>query len=336
MLVPSADELVAPRSCDSSWLTLGRECADRRDKITPAVCRSVASFFTGSSAPPARRVLPRFAPRGPALRAGASRPSSRTPPATRSGHEERVPRPSERPGHPQLQQCRRRVTARRSNDLRAADPTIEDLHAAVRRQGRCASRRDGLRPPLTPGTDEQVGWLSGRWLSHGRGRERREPRSTRHVPHVFPRPGIERNRGTLRSRGGGPPKRGEAFAMRRSGVRIPQLHQTATPSHQRTPAGGTGFRRCPSALLCSRASPAPRRSEAARSPDDPRCATTCSSWRSTRVRAKPELSPERPPLASHKLAAVCRRSWIRGPGARRTQWPNASPQTRAAGVRSSW
>ena len=120
--------------------------------------------------------------------------------------------------------------------------------------------------------------------------------------------------------------------MRRSGVRLPSAPPDGNPVPPADTTGGTGFRRCPSALLCSRASPAPRRSEAARSPDDPRCATTCSSWRSTRVRAKPELSPGRPPLASHKLAAVCRRSWIRGPGARRTQWPNASPQTRAAGV----
>jgi hypothetical protein len=62
--------------------------------------------------------------------------------------------------------------------LRAADPMAEDLHAAVRPQGRYASLRDGLRPPLPPDTDEQEGWLSGRWLSHA------------HVP--FPDPGAAR------------------------------------------------------------------------------------------------------------------------------------------------
>jgi hypothetical protein len=46
----------------------------------------------------------------------------------------------------------------------------EDLHADARPQGRFASLRDGLRPPLPPDTDEQLGWLSGRWLSHARGR----------------------------------------------------------------------------------------------------------------------------------------------------------------------
>ena len=112
---------------------------------------------------------------------------------------------------------------------------------------------------------------------------------------VFPRPGIERNRGTRCRRGGGTPRRGGAFAMRRSGVRLPSAPPDGNPVPPADTAGGTGFRRCPSALLCSRASPAPRRSEAARSPDDPRCATTCSSWRSTRVRAKPELSPGDPP-----------------------------------------
>ena len=49
--------------------------------------------------------------------------------------------------------------------LRAADPIHEDLHDAARHQGRHASLRDGRRPPLTPDTAEQLGWLSGRWLS---------------------------------------------------------------------------------------------------------------------------------------------------------------------------
>jgi hypothetical protein len=41
--------------------------------------------------------------------------------------------------------------------LRAADPMHEDLHAGARPQGRSASHRDGLRPPLPPDTDEQEG-----------------------------------------------------------------------------------------------------------------------------------------------------------------------------------
>ena len=52
--------------------------------------------------------------------------------------------------------------------LQAADPITDDLHAAGRRQGRFASLRDGLRPPLTPTDGEQWGWLSGRRLSYGR------------------------------------------------------------------------------------------------------------------------------------------------------------------------
>ena len=198
-----------------------------------------------------------------------SRPSSRTPPATRSGHEEGVPRPSERPGHPQLQQCRRRVTARRSNDLRAADPTIEHLHATTRRQGRCTSRRVGLRPPLTRApTSKWAGYRVGG--SPMAVAVNAASRSTRHVPHVFPRPGIERNRGTLRRRGGGTPKRGEAFAMRRSGVRLPTAPPDGNPVPPADTAGGTGFRRCPSALLCSRASPAPQADRGGQSADAPR------------------------------------------------------------------
>jgi hypothetical protein len=53
---------------------------------------------------------------------------------------------------------------------RAADPIPDRLHDGSRRQGRSASLRklrDGLRPPLTPATAEQEGWLSGRWLSPG-------------------------------------------------------------------------------------------------------------------------------------------------------------------------
>jgi hypothetical protein len=252
-------------------------------RVSRLSCRSthgaghgtVTTFLTGSSAPPARRALPRFTPRGPALRAGASRPSSRVPPATRSGHEERVPRPPKRPGHPQLQHRHRHVTVRHSTDLRAADPTLEDLHAAARRQWRCASLRDGLWPPLTPDTDEQEGWLSGRWLSHGHDRERVAPRAARRVPHVFPRPGIQRNRGTRRRRSGSTPKCGEAFAMRRSGVRIP----SAPPNRNPAPPAGTSQRRRGFVVVTPHSSalahpPAPtgalRRSKPARLADDQR------------------------------------------------------------------
>ena len=48
---------------------------------------------------------------------------------------------------------------------RAADPIAKDLHDAGRHQGRLASLRDDLRPPLTPTTAAQEGWLSGRRLS---------------------------------------------------------------------------------------------------------------------------------------------------------------------------
>ena len=46
---------------------------------------------------------------------------------------------------------------------RASGPILNDLHAGVRHQGRRASLRDDLRPPWTPDTTEQAGWLSGRW-----------------------------------------------------------------------------------------------------------------------------------------------------------------------------
>jgi hypothetical protein len=52
------------------------------------------------------------------------------------------------------------------------DPISEDLHAATWHQGRFASLRDGLRPPLTPGNDEQPGWSSDRRPHLGRGRMR--------------------------------------------------------------------------------------------------------------------------------------------------------------------
>jgi hypothetical protein len=61
------------------------------------------------------------------------------------------------------------VTVCGATHLRAADPIDEDLHADARPQGRSASHGDGLRPPLPPDTDEQEGWLSGRWPSSGRG-----------------------------------------------------------------------------------------------------------------------------------------------------------------------
>jgi hypothetical protein len=84
--------------------------------------------------------------------------------------------------------CALPFMARGSTHLRAADPLHEYLHAGTRHQGRCASLRDDLRPPLTPGTDEQEGWLSVRWLSLGLAR----------VPPVSPGPCSPRIPGTPR------------------------------------------------------------------------------------------------------------------------------------------
>jgi hypothetical protein len=52
--------------------------------------------------------------------------------------------------------------------IRATDPASNDQLAGNRHQGRYASLRDDLRPPLTPIAAEQEGWLSGRWLASGR------------------------------------------------------------------------------------------------------------------------------------------------------------------------
>ena len=60
------------------------------------------------------------------------------------------------------------VRVRSSTHRRAADAIPKGLHDAGRHQGRAASLRklrDGLRPPMTPATAEQLGGLSGRWLS---------------------------------------------------------------------------------------------------------------------------------------------------------------------------
>jgi hypothetical protein len=81
-----------------------------------------------------------------------------------------TPMPKKDTDAPQLHHGHRLLTVRDSAHLRAADPIPKDLHAAARPQGRSASLRmlrDGLRPPLPPNTDEQQGWLSGRWLSPG-------------------------------------------------------------------------------------------------------------------------------------------------------------------------
>ena len=44
---------------------------------------------------------------------------------------------------------------------RGRRPDIEGWLSAARRQGRCASLRDGLRPPLTPTIAEQIGLVIG-------------------------------------------------------------------------------------------------------------------------------------------------------------------------------
>ena len=123
---------------------------------------AVRTFLTGSSAPSAR---PRCARRGPALRAcGAGAPvPTRTPPCS---HEDAEGAPRH------LARCPRQLQAgtnrRNPAHRRAADPIANHLHDAARHQGRTALLRDGLRPPLTPDTAEQEGWLSGRWLFHAR------------------------------------------------------------------------------------------------------------------------------------------------------------------------
>ncbi len=81
---------------------------------------------------------------------------------------------------PQRQSVMPAVMVRRVGHLRAADPIDDDVHAGARHQARSASRCDGLRPPLTPDTGEQGGWLSGRWLSPGR----QEPRTPRAPPNL--------------------------------------------------------------------------------------------------------------------------------------------------------
>jgi hypothetical protein len=109
---------------------------------------------------------------GPRAAGGAGAPSSRTPPARGLGHAAKAPGPAE-PDALQLRHRHRLVTVRLATHLRATDPIDKDLHDGARPQGRFASLRmlrDGLRPPLPTDTDEQEGWLSGRWLSRGRPR----------------------------------------------------------------------------------------------------------------------------------------------------------------------
>lgn len=53
----------------------------------------------------------------------------------------------------------------RRPDAHAADPIQQDLHAGTR-QGRYASLRDGLRPPLTPDTTRAGYWVGGSPLSN--------------------------------------------------------------------------------------------------------------------------------------------------------------------------
>jgi hypothetical protein len=59
------------------------------------------------------------------------------------------------------------LTRQPAHSDRGSDPTPNNLHASVQHQGRRASLRNGLRPPLTLGAVVQVGWLSGRWHHSG-------------------------------------------------------------------------------------------------------------------------------------------------------------------------
>jgi hypothetical protein len=84
--------------------------------------------------------------------------------------------------------------------------------------------------PLTPDTAEQGGRLSGRWLSPGR----QEPRTPRAPPNL--RTGHEVHR--MHASGRGPDndtEPGEAFAMRRSGVRIPSAPPCDVSRHRHSP-----------------------------------------------------------------------------------------------------
>jgi len=61
---------------------------------------------------------------------------------------------------------------------------MEGWLSAARRQGRCASLRDGLRPPLTPSSTERIGWSSGRPQDSGRVTNRGTPAvESTHVNH---------------------------------------------------------------------------------------------------------------------------------------------------------
>ena len=97
---------------------------------------------------------------------GAGAPSSRT--TTSSGRDIReasTPRMLGLRGHfatgpdaaPAARDQRRTPHGPQPTDHRAADPISDGLHGGPRHQVRCASLRDGLRPRLTPKTDEQQG-----------------------------------------------------------------------------------------------------------------------------------------------------------------------------------
>ena len=103
---------------------------------------------------------------GPRAAGGAGAPSSRTPPPRGCECTETAPVPIRKSA---VELSETGITARSSTHRRATDPLPNGLHVGTRRPGRSASLRDDLRPPLTPATAEQQGWLSGRLLSSGQG-----------------------------------------------------------------------------------------------------------------------------------------------------------------------
>ena len=116
---------------------------------------SVTSFCTGSSAPSARPGgTPRCGRRWRAVLAHPTRSKGADIEGARFRQETSAIHFDRRAGQGEI-----------STHRRAADPIPEGLHAGARHQGRRASLRDGLRPPLTPNTAEQGGWLSDRWFS---------------------------------------------------------------------------------------------------------------------------------------------------------------------------
>jgi len=161
----------------------------------------VTSFLAGSSAPSARRAA-----------GGAGAPSSHVNRAQTRYDE--VAGPSSKRTCADLP---RFITARNATHHRASDPIPNDLHAGARHQGRRASLRDGLRPPLTPSTVEQAGWLSGRW-HHSGGPVSRTPCAP---PNLC---GMQQSHRMHRGR----PTRTSQRSLRNEKVRgfeSPQLHQ---------------------------------------------------------------------------------------------------------------